>query len=152
MSGRVFILRGLPGHGKTTVANWLAPGDNYSADMYFESLAQQMSAGRSWKTFTYNDVFDPKLLPEAHAACYNAFHDACLNTSYACVAVHNTNSCLWEFQKYIDTAEAFGHEVRVIHVKCVSRVPKSVHNVPDETVQKMIDRWEAYPGELTISW
>lgn len=148
--GRVFIVRGIPGHGKTTVAEFLAPGENFSADQYFERLASDQSYIQG-KSVTYDDVFDPKLLKEAHANCYNEFYSACLN-SHACIAVHNTFSRVWEFQKYIDTAEAFGHEVRVIHVKCVSRVPKSVHNVPEETIRNMEGRWEQFDPEYTMSW
>lgn len=123
----LFIIRGLPGSGKTTLANDLANllnAKHYEADMYFTD--------RDGK---YN--FEPKLIKQAHEWCY-------LNTTVALLEKHitivaNTFSQYWEYANYIDFCELYNFKYHII--TCNGKY-KSIHNVPEQVIENMRDRWE----------
>ena len=87
----LFIIRGLPGSGKTSLGNKLsleAEGRVYAADDFFVD-----AEGR------YN--FDPARLGEAHAQCQENVRKA-LEFGCAKVAVTNTFTQRWEIQPYLN--------------------------------------------------
>lgn len=130
---KVFIIRGLPGSGKTTLAELILESYTelnsgwYEADQFFENLGH----------------FDPKLLPEAHNYCRLGFEQDVkffLERSIdSCVIVSNTFTQKWEMQPYLDICKKFGIEPQII--TCKGNF-KSVHNVPEATIEKMRKRWE----------
>lgn len=83
----LFIVRGLPGSGKTSLGHKLSLLV-YAADDFFVD-----EDGR------YN--FDPAKLGQAHAACQDNVRKA---LNYGCeeVAVTNTFTQRWEIQPYLD--------------------------------------------------
>ena len=93
------VMRGLPGHGKSTrvserTADAARRGERSavcSADDFFVEL------GRG----TY--AFDPSRIADAHASCKANFAGA-LQAGVELVVVDNTNTCLWEFQPYVQSA------------------------------------------------
>lgn len=122
----LLILRGLPGSGKSTMAKDLLQSGGYNchfeADMFFE------------KTGTY--IFDTKLLPMAHQWCQH-MTEFCLEMDNA-VIVSNTFTTEKEIQPYFDICKRL-NIVPDIFV-CTGNY-KSVHNVPDTTIEKMKERW-----------
>ena len=133
----LFLIRGLPGSGKSTLARNLcyafSSGPNYypwvhiEADMYFERIG------------TY--LFVPSELRKAHAWCQDQVEDS-LENGYSCV-VSNTFSRIWEMQPYLDMAKEFNCKLTVI--TCEGQY-ENTHNVPQETVNEMKQRWERYPS------
>jgi len=127
------IVRGLPGSGKSTLAAAIASkvtsrvSYHFEADQYFEQSGQY--------------VFDPKLLPAAHADCLARTRMAL--TAGAHVFVSNTFTQRWEYQPYLDMAAELGVKVQVIEVHGDFG---SIHNVPDETITRMRNRWEPHNG------
>lgn len=139
----VYILRGLPGSGKSTVAELLLWGANregrrgeiYSTDYYFED-----SQG--------NYKFDPDKLGEYHD---KNFEDFCygLKSGREVLIVDNTNTRHWEYQRYLDAAKEAGAFIQVVtvgspkdpnHVReCAAR---NSHGVPLEAIRRMSDRFE----------
>ena len=97
------VMRGLPGHGKSTrvserTADAARRGDRSavcSADDFFVEL------GRG----TY--AFDPSRIADAHASCKANFAGA-LQAGVELVVLDNTNTCLWEFEPYVQSAVAAG--------------------------------------------
>lgn len=132
------LFRGLPGSGKTTAAKlWqdsLEFGDEevcrciYAADDFFE------------ERIGYD--FDARLLSVAHSQCIVRAYE-CLKAGHS-VGIHNTFTTIKEMQPYLFMAETLGVPVNVI--KCIGTW-KSIHNVPEATLNAMRARWEPFKGE-----
>jgi len=130
----LYIIRGLPGSGKSTIAkvlscpslnNYIKSTDWYEADMYFELF----HGGK----FVGNEIV------AAHAWCAQHVTNA-LIAGVDCI-VSNTFTRVKEMQPYINYCKANGHTFSVIHCQGPW---KSVHNVPDRVLENMRDRWENF--------
>jgi predicted kinase len=117
------IIRGVSGSGKTTLAQKIG-AVVMEADQYFEDAVGG-----------YN--FDASKLKEAHAYCKSGV-DYWMKHNHD-VVVSNTFTRRWEFQPYLDMADGYDYDVQVITVEGNFG---SIHNVPDEVIQKQRDRWE----------
>lgn len=130
----LYIIRGLPGSGKSTLTNallWaslnghLKSTDWYEADMYFDLF--------------HDGKFVGEEIAEAHAWCFGQVTDT-LASEIDCI-VSNTFTRVKEMQPYIDYCKANGHTYSVIHCQGPW---KSVHNVPDRVLENMRNRWENF--------
>ena len=129
MSKELFLLRGLPGAGKSTLAKMLVGDRDYchkEADMYFVD-----SEG--------NYKFDFSLIKEAHAWCQSEVEF--LMKYEHTVVVSNTFTQEWEMQAYYDLAEKYGYRVHSLIVEN-RHGGVNEHNVPQETLEKMKQRFE----------
>jgi predicted kinase len=120
----LYIVRGLSGSGKTTLANELSPVV-YSAD--------------DW--FTDGDgvyEFDPAELANAHAECFSSV-EFDMEVDVPKIAVANTFSQSWEAEPYFKLAKKYGYSPFVI--ECQNSF-ENVHEVPQETIDAMRERWE----------
>ena len=118
---RLFLIRGVPGSGKTTYAKNLGISDHFEADMWFEQ----------------NGGYDPAKIKQAHEWCQKQAIDAmCAGRD---VVVSNTFTRLWEMKPYKDAARRLG--VKVIE-KVMTGEWGNVHGVPAEKVLQMRERFE----------
>lgn len=133
MTKYLFLIRGLPGSGKTTIAKRLVQSDfdceHFEADMFFED-----SRG--------NYCFEKHRVPDAHKWCQKRTRIAM--AAGRNVVVANTFTTQKELEPYYNFANEFGYEITII--KCVGQW-KSIHNVPDEVMEAMRKRWEDVPNE-----
>lgn len=120
----LYIVRGLPGSGKSSLAKKITELV-YSADDFFTN-----------KKGEYN--FNVKLLGKAHEWCWGKVRDAMFIGANA-VAVANTFTQAWEAEKYYQIAEEYGYSVFVI--ECQNDFG-NVHDVPQESIDAMKERWE----------
>ena len=133
MNKQVYIVRGCPGSGKSTIARKIAnlhSLENKVAKI-FETDNYFMENGEY--------KFNPSKLKENHAKCFNDFLDALNDRHVDVVIVANTFTRKWEYVNYSDAAKDSGYEVTML---IANGNYKNVHNVPDDVVQKMKNRFE----------
>ena len=125
----LILVRGLPGSGKTTFAELLDELSDvalYSADYWF-----------------YNEqgeyVFDATKLDEAHSNCIGSV-EFDMADGISPIIVHNTLTTEAEVLVYTKLAEKYGYQVTSLIVEN-RHGSKSVHLVPDSTLEKMRRRF-----------
>ena len=134
MNKKLYIVRGLPGSGKSTFALDLVGSDFLvcEADKYFMVDGEYK--------------FDGSKLKEAHESCRNLVEtymkDSLVNDQfYREIAVSNTFTQEWEMQAYIDLAKQYGYMVFTVIVEN-RHGGVNQHDVPDEALTRMRDRFE----------
>lgn len=127
----LWIIIGLPGSGKSTLAKQISnespeQPNIYEADMYFiDELG--------------NYCWNPRRLAQAHAWCFNNV-EAELRKGNS-VIVSNTGLTKQERKPYIDLGIAYGAKIEVI--TCRNNF-KNIHNVPEETIEKMREKFQEF--------
>ena len=121
----LFLLRGVPGAGKSTLAKSLG-GMHIESDKYFMD-------GDEYK-------FDPSKLKDAHAWCQNAV-SVWVKNSVEKIVVSNTFTQTWEMDYYFELAKEHGYRVYSLIVEN-RHGNKDVHNVPEEKLVQMKQRFE----------
>jgi len=135
----LFLIRGLPGSGKSTYAKSLKKGMDcmcihVEADMFFTDVSGN-----------YN--YNPEKVVEAHEWCQRVCMDA-LNIG-AAVIVANTFTRIREMQPYMDMATDLGIPYAIVHV--IGNF-QNIHGVPEEVIEKMRERWEPCAEEYEIEF
>ena len=136
MNKVMIILRGLPGSGKSTFAEYLR------IDLFGGQNAVTCSADDYMIDSAGNYQFDPKKLGYAHKACQDRAANAA-RCNIDLIIIANTNTKRDEMKDYEKIAEKYGYTVFVLTVNNMHG-SKSVHNVPDESLQKMRDRFQHF--------
>lgn len=136
--GIVYIMRGLPGAGKSTKVKQLAEefAEDYvycSADSYFE------------KSDKYE--FDRSKLWLAHKKCWDDFVWGVSVSPERYVIVDNTNTTFKEYQKYVDFAKSYKWKVIIVDLydgglTDIELTIRNKHGVPLEAIQRMRARYE----------
>ena len=126
MEKSLFIVRGLPGSGKSTFASEIT-NTYFEADQYFINQSGEY-------------VFDPSKIKDAHEWCRTKTESAMVSGNPK-IAVSNTFTQDWEMQAYYDLAEKY--EYRVFSIVIENRHGnKNLHGVPDDTLKRMKDRFQ----------
>lgn len=130
MSQTLYLIRGVPGSGKSSLANELYEfrmvDYHFEADDYFFHYA------------TGEYAFDPSKLGQAHQNCQqNARDHLCAGFD---VAVSNTSTTEKEVQVYEQIAKETGSKFVSIVVES-RHDGKNLHGVPEEKVQAMKNRF-----------
>ena len=149
-----YILRGLPGTGKSMLA------ENLRQSAFKSLISHQGFA----KIFSTDDLFmvdgeyefDPSKLGVNHARNLQLATDWMIghrinergskNRDAICI-IDNTNTQHWEYEKYVEAAKENGFMVHIISVDWKQEdIPlyaeRNTHGVPEEAIQRMADRWE----------
>ena len=137
-SKTLYIIRGLPGSGKSTLGEKLAD-TYYNYHPVYGGVKPYSFAADDWFTDedgSYN--FDPMELPQAHDDCQARVLGAMLN-EVENIAVCNTVTQAWEAEPYAKLCKLHGYTPVVL--ECQSQFG-NVHDVPQESITAMVDRWD----------
>jgi hypothetical protein len=132
----LYIVRGLPGSGKTTIAKRISEISTFvhrscfhvEADMFFDIDGEY--------------VYEPKLVSAAHAWCQSQTERELYRGNSVVVA--NTFTTIEEMIPYfliVKKLMAIGYMIKII-INEADGDFGSVHNVPKEVITKMDERWE----------
>ena len=125
----LFLVRGIPGSGKSTKAKQLLKEGladaHFEADIYFEVNGEY--------------VFDPSKIKDAHSWCQKETDKAL--AAGKSVVVSNTFVKKWETDIYFGLAAKHGVEVEVI---VATGNYQNVHGVPAEVLLRMKENWEDF--------
>jgi tRNA uridine 5-carbamoylmethylation protein Kti12 len=127
-----YILRGVPGSGKTTLARQLANGIGaiHSTDDFFVLNGEYR--------------FDGRKLQEYHDLNYEAFCRS-LAKDIPIVICDNTNVKRSHMKRYLDAAKKAGYFTAIFslpHPSAEVAANRTTHKVPAATIQRIIDQWE----------
>ena len=122
----LYIVRGVPGSGKTTLAKQLT-ANVFEADHYFYD-----------NDGNYN--FIPSEIKEAHKECQQ-FVGYAMESGIQKIAVSNTFTQEWEMEPYFELAKK--HEFKVFTIIVENRHGgKNQHGVPEDKIEQMKNRFQ----------
>ena len=121
----LYIVRGIPGSGKSTFAKTLSD-NHYEADMYF--LDQES-----------NYVFDGTKIKNAHAWCLDRVKTD-MAVAREKIVVSNTFTQEWEMEPYLELAKQYGYKVFSIIVEN-RHEGINQHGVPEDKIEQMKNRF-----------
>lgn len=130
MEKTLYIVRGIPGSGKSTFAKTLG-GTHFETDEFFMVDGEYK--------------FDPTKLKEAHRWCQDSVNTAMILNHTAglnnVIVVSNTFTQEWEMETYFQMADTYGYKVFSVIVEN-RHGGINTHGVPEDKLQAMRDRFE----------
>ena len=129
----LYLLRGLPGAGKSTLANQIG-GTNFEADMYFINENGEY-------------IFNGADIKKAHQWCQSQVELAMIQNhiTYGLdssdIVVSNTFTQGWEMEPYYKLAESYGYRVFSLIVEN-RHGGENQHGVPADKIEEMRVRFE----------
>lgn len=130
---KMYILRGLPGSGKSTKANEIGANVNvFGSDSFWGD--------------EYD--FDESRIGEAHRWNQKRVLDA-INQNLSPIVVDNTNVSMYEFKPYVQMAIKHGYDIEFVEPDTPWKfdanelASRNKHNVPLDVIQSMLDRWDS---------
>lgn len=130
MEKTLYIVRGIPGSGKSTFAKTLG-GTHFETDEFFMVDGEYK--------------FDPTKLKDAHRWCQDSVNTAMILNHTAglnnVIVVSNTFTQEWEMEPYFQMADTYGYKVFSVIVEN-RHGGINTHGVPEDKLQAMRDRFE----------
>ena len=130
----LYIIRGVPGSGKSTLAHKLT--DNVvEADQYF----YDDKGNYNWSADKLN---------QAHNWCFYTVKKY-MEEGRDKIAVANTFVKNRDYKRYVELAKDFDYKVVI---KTCTGNYKNIHNVPDETVERMRNKFQETPLDESVKY
>ena len=131
----LYIVRGLPGSGKSTFAH----SKRFAGALVLENDMYHVKDGKY--------KFDRENMPDAIYWCQEACRNALEHGMDVVVA--NTFTKPEYIKIFEEMAKHYGHEFKVL--KCTGNW-QNVHNVPEDVLNAMRSGWQDWPGEEVVDF
>lgn len=155
----LFIMRGLPGSGKSSIAQSLVGGEcqHVTTRDVFRCLLGKHGVVCTTDAYHYDEWsedgnynFNPEKLREFHQKNQDAVRFF-MEQNVPGIVVDNTNMRNWEIEPYVDLAKELGYKlvcVEVPHVSTELCAQRNSHGVPQVKIENMWWRKENwnFPG------
>lgn len=154
-----YIMRGIPGSGKSTTAESIASLSGLLTErevvdgvIYYLRDSEIYSAIHSTDMFfvdqegNYN--FVPFKLGLYHSLNFKKFKQS-IYDNVPIVICDNTNTTRKEYVKYMEAARRSGYVTSLVSLPFPPidvAVERNTHGVPEEAILKMMKRWEGFNG------
>jgi predicted kinase len=125
---KLYLVRGLPNSGKTTLAKELTNYNTSSDDFMIDENG--------------NYCFESNRLRETHASCQYQVEEWMLKDHIKRISVANTFTQEWEMEPYKELARAYEFDICVMTVQGGNHKKKNEHNVPFDAIKRMAERFE----------
>jgi tRNA uridine 5-carbamoylmethylation protein Kti12 len=138
------ILRGIPGSGKSLLAKEIC------SDMRAKGVTAAVHSTDDYFLNSHGEYqFDEVKLGENHIKNQAAFERS-LAGLVGVVICDNTNTTLWEVERYVDIARDHNYSPIVVTVICdlKAALERGTHDVPERVVRKMHNRISESTGQL----
>ena len=136
----LYIVRGLPGSGKSTLGAKLATTDRkYNSDTKSYGTTHSYAADDWFTDREGNYNFVPEELSDAHEDC-RARVMAAMMSEVSNIAVCNTFTQFWEAEPYVKLCKAYGYTPVVL--ECQNQFG-NIHGCPPGKIEEMRDRWDS---------
>ncbi len=132
---KLILIRGLPGSGKTTIAQLI--GNQWEGDWDYDT---KMFSTDDFFMVNGEYKFDPSKLKEYHEANISRVEHE-MKEMEMNVIVHNTFTQEWEMEPYYELAKKYKWAVISLIVEN-RHEGKSIHGVPDNTIEHMRNRFD----------
>lgn len=123
----LILFRGLPGAGKSTLANALCDVC-LSADDFFTDAQG-------------NYHYDKSLIKAAHEDCL-CRTKAAMASGVERIGVANTFTEAWEMDAYFRLADNYGYRIHSVIVETRGHYRKNVHGTPHDVIDRMNNRFQ----------
>lgn len=141
----IIIMRGIPGSGKSYLAEKLAGSLKRQGTQVITCSADHHFIGEDG-----NYAFDPDRIEQAHAACLFKFIEALRDDGDHAIIVYNTNIRRIHVAPYAAIIKAYQHtgwiDAKLIAVHVLQNpliaIDENIHGVPDSTIWSMHDGFE----------
>ena len=137
------ILRGLPGSGKSYLATDIIQSTVGGDPSQYIFCTDDFFLKKGKRIYEFN----PSKLPDAHAFNQKQVLKV-LTDSRSPVIIDNTNTQCWEMQPYVKMAVQYGYYIEILEpdtpwaYNVVELTKRNKHNVPRESIQRMLQRFE----------
>ena len=129
----LYILRGIPGSGKTTLASTLV-------EKYVTVLGDPICCADDYHMDNVEYKWKAENQGYAHKSCQKKCEEL-MKIEATRIVVANTNTTIKEMKPYVDLAKEYGYTTFYLIVE--NRINSTnVHNVPESTINKMKERFE----------
>lgn len=129
---QIFLIRGLPGAGKTELAKHIAPSAVAADDFMYVRDDETGRMVYEWSR---------EKLHSAHMACQGYVRQWMESSYNGNIAVHNTFTRQKELKPYLELAKKYGY---VAHVMTVENYHgnENTHDVPQKDLDRMRNRYQ----------
>ena len=142
---QLFILRGLPGSGKST---WT----RHKVEELHAVRVPVFVVEPDYWTDTFPPCLNRGRVELAEKECLRQFTEAILSDRFDVFVLNKFNVRTWEYTAYAQIAEAFGYDVTVVEFTpsldtCLRRMSKRVYR---NEVKRMYHTWDSTPERYEI--